>query len=164
MGSSTENSGFQITRNPWILNVSQEDRAAALRRLWLPENALLLSHGYGGSIRQPAACCGVVGLKPSYGRVSRYGLVAFASSLDQIGPITKDVEDCAIMMNAISGYDPHDSTSVNIEVPDYKQFLVKDVKGIRIGIPMSTLSKEWIRRWKKRSEGRSTSLRNGEPK
>jgi aspartyl-tRNA(Asn)/glutamyl-tRNA(Gln) amidotransferase subunit A len=76
-----------------------------------------------------------VGLKPTYGRVSRYGLVAFASSLDQIGPITKDVEDCAIMMNAISGYDPHDSTSVNIEVPDYKQFLVKDVKGIRIGIP-----------------------------
>jgi len=89
----------------------------------------------GGSIRQPASCCGVVGLKPTYGRVSRYGLVAFASSLDQIGPITKDVRDCAIMMNAISGYDPHDSTSVNVKVPDYKQSLVKDVKGIRIGMP-----------------------------
>jgi aspartyl-tRNA(Asn)/glutamyl-tRNA(Gln) amidotransferase subunit A len=89
----------------------------------------------GGSIRQPAACCGVVGLKPTYGRVSRYGLVAFASSLDQIGPITKDVEDCAILMNAISGYDPHDSTSVNTEVPNYKESLKKEVKGIRIGIP-----------------------------
>ena len=89
----------------------------------------------GGSIRQPAHCCGVVGLKPTYGRVSRYGLVAFASSLDQIGPLTKDVEDCAIMMNAISGYDPCDSTSVNVEVPDHKRFLTRDVSGMRIGIP-----------------------------
>jgi aspartyl-tRNA(Asn)/glutamyl-tRNA(Gln) amidotransferase subunit A len=136
MGSSTENSGFQITRNPWnperIPGGSSGGSAAAVAA---GECIAALGTDTGGSIRQPAACCGVVGLKPTYGRVSRFGLVAFASSLDQIGPITKDVEDCAIMMNAISGYDPHDSTSINIEVPDYKQFLVKDVKGIRIGIP-----------------------------
>jgi aspartyl-tRNA(Asn)/glutamyl-tRNA(Gln) amidotransferase subunit A len=136
MGSSTENSGFQITRNPWspdcIPGGSSGGSAAAVAA---DECIASLGTDTGGSIRQPAHCCGVVGLKPTYGRVSRYGLVAFASSLDQIGPITKDVEDCAIMMNAISGYDPCDSTSVNIEVPDYKSFLVKDVKGIRIGIP-----------------------------
>jgi aspartyl-tRNA(Asn)/glutamyl-tRNA(Gln) amidotransferase subunit A len=136
MGSSTENSGFQITRNPWdpqrIPGGSSGGSAAAVAA---GECIAALGTDTGGSIRQPAACCGVVGLKPTYGRVSRYGLVAFASSLDQIGPITKDVEDCAIMMNAISGHDPNDSTSVNIEVPDYKQVLVRDVKGIRIGIP-----------------------------
>ena len=136
MGSSTENSGFQITRNPWnpdcIPGGSSGGSAAAVAA---DECIAALGTDTGGSIRQPAHCCGVVGMKPTYGRVSRYGLVAFASSLDQIGPITKDVEDCAIMMNAISGYDPCDSTSVNTAVPDYKSFLVKDVKGTRIGIP-----------------------------
>jgi aspartyl-tRNA(Asn)/glutamyl-tRNA(Gln) amidotransferase subunit A len=136
MGSSTENSGFQITRNPWNVDCipggSSGGSAAAVAA---DECIAALGTDTGGSIRQPASCCGVVGMKPTYGRVSRYGLVAFASSLDQIGPITKDVKDCAIVMNAISGYDPYDSTSVNTEVPDYKQSLVKDVKGIRIGIP-----------------------------
>lgn len=136
MGSSTENSGFQITRNPWNLDCipggSSGGSAAAVAA---DECIASLGTDTGGSIRQPASCCGVVGIKPTYGRVSRYGLVAFASSLDQIGPITKDVKDCAILLNAISGYDPCDSTSVNTEVPDYKQSLIKDVKGIRIGIP-----------------------------
>jgi aspartyl-tRNA(Asn)/glutamyl-tRNA(Gln) amidotransferase subunit A len=136
MGSSTENSGFQITRNPWDLACipggSSGGSAAAVAA---DECIAALGTDTGGSIRQPASCCGVVGMKPTYGRVSRYGLVAFASSLDQIGPITKDVEDCAILMNAISGYDLCDSTSANVEVPDYKQSLVKGVQGVRIGIP-----------------------------
>jgi aspartyl-tRNA(Asn)/glutamyl-tRNA(Gln) amidotransferase subunit A len=136
MGSSTENSRFQTTRNPWNLQCipggSSGGSAAAVAA---DECIAALGTDTGGSIRQPASCCGLVGLKPTYGRVSRYGLVAFASSLDQIGPMTKDVEDCAILLNGISGYDPCDSTSVNVEVPDYKRFLVNDVKGVRIGIP-----------------------------
>ena len=136
MGSSTENSGFQVTRNPWNLErIPGGSSGGSAAAVAADECIGALGTDTGGSIRQPASCCGVVGLKPTYGRVSRYGLVAFASSLDQIGPITKDVEDCAILMNAISGYDPYDSTSVNVEVPDYKESLVKDVKGIRIGIP-----------------------------
>jgi len=136
MGSSTENSGFQITHNPWDLErIPGGSSGGSAAAVAADECVAALGTDTGGSIRQPAACCGVVGLKPTYGRVSRYGLVAFASSLDQIGPITKDVEDCAIMMNAISGYDPCDSTSVKQEVPDYKQSLRKDIKGIRIGIP-----------------------------
>ena len=136
MGSSTENSGFQITRNPWSLErIPGGSSGGSSAAVAADETIATLGTDTGGSIRQPAHCCGVVGLKPTYGRVSRYGLVAFASSLDQIGPITKDVEDCAIMMNAISGYDPYDSTSVNIETPDYKRFLADDVKGLRIGIP-----------------------------
>lgn len=136
MGSSTENSGFQITHNPWDLErIPGGSSGGSAAAVAADECMAALGTDTGGSIRQPASCCGVVGLKPTYGRVSRYGLVAFASSLDQIGPITKDVEDCAIMMNAISGYDPYDSTSVHREVPDYKQSLIKDVKGIRIGIP-----------------------------
>jgi aspartyl-tRNA(Asn)/glutamyl-tRNA(Gln) amidotransferase subunit A len=118
MGSSTENSGFFITRNPWDL-----------------ECIAALGSDTGGSIRQPAACCGVVGLKPTYGRVSRYGLVAFASSLDQIGPITKDVTDTAIVLNVIAGHDSRDSTSANLPVPDYTASLVKDMKGMTVGIP-----------------------------
>lgn len=136
MGSSTENSGFQITRNPWDLErIPGGSSGGSAAAVAADECIASLGTDTGGSIRQPAHCCGVVGMKPTYGRVSRYGLVAFASSLDQIGPITKDVEDCAIMLNAISGYDPYDSTSVNVEVPDYKAFLTRDVKGIRIGIP-----------------------------
>jgi len=136
MGSSTENSGFQITRNPWNLDrIPGGSSGGSAAAVAADECIAALGTDTGGSIRQPASCCGVVGLKPTYGRVSRYGLVAFASSLDQIGPITKDVEDCAILMNAISSYDPYDSTSVNVEAPDYKQFLIKDIKGIRIGMP-----------------------------
>jgi aspartyl-tRNA(Asn)/glutamyl-tRNA(Gln) amidotransferase subunit A len=136
MGSSTENSGFQITHNPWDLNrIPGGSSGGSAAAVAAEECFAALGTDTGGSIRQPASCCGVVGMKPTYGRVSRYGLVAFASSLDQIGPITKDVTDCAILMNAISGYDPYDSTSVNVEVPDYKQSLTNDVKGIRIGIP-----------------------------
>lgn len=136
MGSSTENSRFKLTRNPWNLErIPGGSSGGSAAAVSADECIAALGTDTGGSIRQPAACCGVVGMKPTYGRVSRYGLIAFASSLDQIGPITKDVTDCAIMMNAISGYDPFDSTSVNIEVPDYKTFLKNDVKGMRIGVP-----------------------------
>jgi aspartyl-tRNA(Asn)/glutamyl-tRNA(Gln) amidotransferase subunit A len=136
MGSSTENSGFQITHNPWDLDrIPGGSSGGSAAAVAAHECIAALGTDTGGSIRQPASCCGVVGMKPTYGRVSRYGLVAFASSLDQIGPITKDVEDCATLMNGISGYDPCDSTSVNVEVPDYRKSLINDVKGIRIGVP-----------------------------
>jgi aspartyl-tRNA(Asn)/glutamyl-tRNA(Gln) amidotransferase subunit A len=136
MGSSTENSGFQVTHNPWDLTrIPGGSSGGSAAAVAADECIAALGTDTGGSIRQPASCCGVVGMKPTYGRVSRYGLVAFASSLDQIGPITKDVEDCAILMNAINGYDPCDSTSVDVGVPHYKQSLINDVQGIRIGIP-----------------------------
>ncbi|MEK6813171.1 MAG: Asp-tRNA(Asn)/Glu-tRNA(Gln) amidotransferase subunit GatA [Nitrospirota bacterium] len=136
MGSSTENSAFQITRNPWdterIPGGSSGGSAAAVSADMC---AVALGSDTGGSIRQPAACCGIVGLKPTYGRVSRYGLVAFASSLDQIGPLAKDVRDAALILDAISGKDPADSTSADIPVPSHAAALTGDVRGLRIGIP-----------------------------
>jgi aspartyl-tRNA(Asn)/glutamyl-tRNA(Gln) amidotransferase subunit A len=136
MGSSTENSGYFITRNPWDLErIPGGSSGGSAAAVAAGECIAALGSDTGGSIRQPAACCGVVGLKPTYGRVSRYGLVAFASSLDQIGPITKDVTDAAILMNVIAGHDPRDSTSANIAVPDFSAALKKDVKGMKIGIP-----------------------------
>jgi aspartyl-tRNA(Asn)/glutamyl-tRNA(Gln) amidotransferase subunit A len=136
MGSSTETSHFAITRNPWDLErIPGGSSGGSATAVAADECIASLGSDTGGSIRQPASLCGVVGMKPTYGRVSRFGLIAFASSLDQIGPFTKDVEDCAIMMNAISGYDPNDSTSVPVEVPDYRSFIGKDIKGWKVGIP-----------------------------
>ena len=136
MGSSTENSGFFTTHNPWNLDTvpggSSGGSAAAVAA---DECAFALGSDTGGSIRQPASFCGVVGMKPTYGRVSRYGLVAFASSLDQIGPLTKDVTDCALVLNAICGKDILDSTSLDVPTPDFTKSLVNDVKGLKIGVP-----------------------------
>lgn len=140
MGSSTENSAFFATKNPWDLNCvpggSSGGSAAAVAA---GEVVFALGSDTGGSIRQPAAFCGVVGLKPTYGLVSRYGLIAYASSLDQIGPFTKDVTDCALVMNVLAGHDPMDSTSVKMDYPDYTQNLVNDIKGMRIGLPKEYL-------------------------
>ncbi|GEN35617.1 MULTISPECIES: Asp-tRNA(Asn)/Glu-tRNA(Gln) amidotransferase subunit GatA [Aneurinibacillus] len=136
MGGSTENSGFHNTYNPWNLDYvpggSSGGSAAAVaaRQVYFT-----LGSDTGGSIRQPAAYCGVVGLKPTYGLVSRFGLVAFASSLDQIGPITKNVEDAAYVLQAIAAHDPFDSTSAEVDIPDYISALDGDIKGMRIGVP-----------------------------
>ncbi len=136
MGSSTENSGFFSTANPWDLGrVPGGSSGGSAAAVAADEVIFALGSDTGGSIRLPAAFCGVVGLKPTYGRVSRYGLVAYASSLDQIGPLTKDVTDCALVLNAIAGYDPKDSTSAPVEVPDYTAFLHRDLKGLKIGVP-----------------------------
>jgi aspartyl-tRNA(Asn)/glutamyl-tRNA(Gln) amidotransferase subunit A len=136
MGSSTEHSAFFPTHNPWDLSrVPGGSSGGSAAAVAADETIYALGSDTGGSVRQPAALCSVVGLKPTYGRVSRFGLVAFASSLDQIGPLSKDVTDCALVMNAIAGYDPRDSTSVPHPVPDYTQSLIPDIKGIKIGIP-----------------------------
>ena len=136
MGSSVENSAFFATRNPWntdrVPGGSSGGSAAALAA---DQCIVALGTDTGGSIRQPAAFCGVVGLKPTYGRFSRYGIIAFASSMDQVGPMTKDVRDCALMLEAIASYDSADSTSANRPVPQYSASLTGDVKGLRIGIP-----------------------------
>jgi aspartyl-tRNA(Asn)/glutamyl-tRNA(Gln) amidotransferase subunit A len=138
MGSSTENSAFGPTRNPWATDRtpggSSGGSAAAVAARIVP---LALGSDTGGSIRQPAALCGVVGFKPSYGRVSRYGLIAFASSLDQIGPLATSVKDAALMMSVIAGHDPCDSTSANVPVPDFQAALngTDDLRGVRIGVP-----------------------------
>jgi aspartyl-tRNA(Asn)/glutamyl-tRNA(Gln) amidotransferase subunit A len=135
MGSSTENSAYQATRNPWDLERipggSSGGSAAAVAASMTP---LSLGTDTGGSIRQPASLCGIVGMKPTYGRVSRYGLVAFASSLDQIGPFAHDVTDCALLLEVIAGHDPRDSTSVASPVPAYSQTVDKPMKGLRLGV------------------------------
>jgi len=140
MGSTTENSAFKNTSNPWNLNKvpggSSGGSAAAVAAGMVP---WALGSDTGGSIRQPASLCGVVGLKPTYGLVSRYGVVAYGSSLDQIGPITKDVEDCANLLNIIAGHDDKDSTSVDIGNKDYTKALKNDVKGLKIGVPKEFL-------------------------
>ena len=136
MGSSTEHSALGVTRNPWDLTrIPGGSSGGSAAAVAADECIGAIGTDTGGSIRQPAAHCGVVGLKPTYGRVSRFGLVAFASSLDQIGPLTKDVTDCAILMNAICGYDPSDSTSVPRDVPDFTAALQKGLKGMVVGIP-----------------------------
>ncbi len=136
MGSSTENSGLKLTHNPWDLERIPGGSSGGSAASVAADMCLgSLGSDTGGSIRQPASHCSVVGMKPTYGRVSRFGLVAFASSLDQIGPLTKDVHDCAILMNAIAGHDPGDSTSVPKEVPDFTASLEKGLKGVTIGIP-----------------------------
>jgi aspartyl-tRNA(Asn)/glutamyl-tRNA(Gln) amidotransferase subunit A len=136
MGSSTENSSFFRTRNPWALDhVPGGSSGGSAAAVAADLCAAALGSDTGGSIRQPASFCGIAGLKPTYGRVSRYGLVAFASSLDQIGPFAKDIHDCAMLLHAIAGHDPCDSTSANLPVPDYSSALTGDVRGVRIGIP-----------------------------
>jgi aspartyl-tRNA(Asn)/glutamyl-tRNA(Gln) amidotransferase subunit A len=136
MGSSTETSFYGTSRNPWDLErIPGGSSGGSAAAVAADECIASIGSDTGGSIRQPAALCGVVGLKPTYGRVSRFGLIAFASSLDQIGPFTKDVEDAAIMMNVLAGYDNRDSTSSIEEVPDYRQFIGKGIEGWAVGIP-----------------------------
>ncbi len=143
MGSSCENSSLQVTRNPWDLGRvpggSSGGSAAAVAARAVP---VALGSDTGGSIRQPAALCGVVGLKPTYGRVSRYGLVAFASSLDQIGPLARTVSDAALLLGAIAGHDPRDATSTPRSVPDYTAALSGSVEGVRIGLPREMLGED----------------------
>jgi aspartyl-tRNA(Asn)/glutamyl-tRNA(Gln) amidotransferase subunit A len=140
MGSSTENSSIKLTRNPWDVDrVPGGSSGGSVAAVAAEEAIAALGTDTGGSIRQPAALTGVVGVKPTYGRVSRYGLVAFASSLDQIGPFTKDVRDAAILLGALSGVDPRDSTSVPQPVPDYTAALTGDVRGLKIGLPKEYL-------------------------
>lgn len=136
MGSSTENSYFKKTKNPYdITKVPGGSSGGSAACVAADEAYFSLGSDTGGSIRQPASLCGCVGMKPTYGSVSRFGLIAFASSLDQIGPLAKDVTDCAMVLNQIAGYDPKDSTSVNVAHPDFEKALTGDVKGLKIGVP-----------------------------
>jgi len=145
MGSSTEHSALQATYNPWDLERIPGGSSGGSAAAVAADMCLgALGSDTGGSIRQPASHCGVVGMKPTYGRVSRFGLVAFASSLDQIGPLSKDTRDCALLLNAVSGYDPRDSTSVPRDVPDYTAALKAGLKGIRAGIPREYTDKEGL--------------------
>jgi len=140
MGSSTENSAYFTTRNPWDLGRVPGGSSGGSAAAVAADLALgALGSDTGGSVRQPAAFCGVVGVKPTYGRVSRWGLVAFASSLDQIGCLTRDVGDAAVLLETISGYDPRDSTSMNVPVPHYTDALSGDVRGLRVGVPREYL-------------------------
>ncbi|OQY06798.1 MAG: hypothetical protein B6I28_06000 [Fusobacteriia bacterium 4572_132] len=136
MGSSTESSYVKETSNPWdTTRIPGGSSGGAAASIAASQSIISLGSDTGGSIRQPASLCGIVGLKPTYGRVSRFGLMAFASSLDQIGPLTKDVRDAALTLNVIAGYDGKDSTSVDIEVPDYTKNLDGNIKGMKIGVP-----------------------------
>ncbi|WP_391204165.1 Asp-tRNA(Asn)/Glu-tRNA(Gln) amidotransferase subunit GatA [Psychrobacillus sp. L4] len=140
MGSSNENSAYKTTKNPWALDrVPGGSSGASAAAVAAGEVPFSLGSDTGGSIRQPASYCGVVGMKPTYGRVSRFGLVAFASSLDQIGPITRNVTDNALLLEAIAGLDPHDSTSADVEVPNFAAALTDDIKGLRIAVPKEYL-------------------------
>ncbi len=141
MGGSTETSAFKQTANPWNLAyVPGGSSGGSASAVAADECVVSLGSDTGGSIRQPASFCGIVGMKPTYGLVSRFGLVAFASSLDQIGPFGRSVEDCAILLNAIAGYDAKDSTSLKVEIPDYTSFLKPDLKGKKIGVIKETFA------------------------
>lgn len=141
MGSSTENSGFFSTHNPWDLGkVPGGSSGGSAAAVSAGETILALGSDTGGSVRLPAGYCGIVGLKPTYGRVSRYGLMAYASSLDQIGPMARDATDCALLLQAIAGYDPRDSTSVDYPVPNYVEQMQKSVKGLKIGLARDYLA------------------------
>lgn len=143
MGSSNENSAYNEVRNPFDLDrVPGGSSGASAASVAANEATFALGSDTGGSIRTPAAFCGVTGLKPTYGRVSRYGLIAFASSLDQIGPITKDMEDTALVLNSICGYDENDSTSMKKDVEDYTKYLCEDIKGLKIGVDYSLFEKD----------------------
>jgi len=145
MGSSTENSSYGPTRNPWDLNrVPGGSSGGSAAAVAAGEGWWALGTDTGGSVRQPAALCGIVGLKPTYGRVSRHGLVAFASSLDQIGPMTRDVRDAALLLQAVAGHDPNDSTSADVEVPDYLAELETGVRGLRVGVVKELTQDEGI--------------------
>ena len=136
MGSSNENSGFFPTHNPWnVKRVPGGSSGGSAASVASGEAICALGTDTGGSIRQPASHCGVIGMKPTYGRVSRYGVIAFASSLDQVGPLTKDVRDCSILLKTVAGHDPADSTSAKIPVPDYPSLLNGQVDGMRVGLP-----------------------------
>jgi aspartyl-tRNA(Asn)/glutamyl-tRNA(Gln) amidotransferase subunit A len=139
MGSSTETSAYQVTANPWdVSRVPGGSSGGSAAAVAAEEAVVSLGSDTGGSIRLPASYCGIVGMKPTYGLVSRYGLVAYASSLDQIGPFGRSVEDAAILLGAIAGYDPNDATSLKVEIPDYTKFLTPNLKGIKIGIITET--------------------------